>query len=108
MEPRREFLTDKEAVAYLLERRVKTTVATMKNQRSYGKWGLKFYRLAGRIYYSADDLDEWLNHNRFAEGGRRCPRPLLAPAEAGAPHQPSTISSASIKDHGAGGAPANP
>jgi hypothetical protein len=83
MEPRHAFLTDKEAVGYLLERGVKTTAATMKNQRSYGKWGLKFYRVAGRVYYTAGDIDEWLNQSRFAEGGRRCPRLVTPPAPPG-------------------------
>ncbi len=89
MEPRRAFLKDNEAVAYLHERGIDLSPATMKNWRSNGKSGLKFHKIGGKIYYLVCDLEDWLNHNRFAEGGRRCPRPMTpaAPAEITAPHQ---------------------
>jgi hypothetical protein len=74
MELRRAFLKDTEAVAYLRERGVDLSRATMRNWRSYGKSGLRFHKIGGKIYYSIEDLDHWLNQNRFAEGGRRDPR----------------------------------
>jgi len=108
MEPRRALLSDKESVSYLHERGIKTTTATMKNQRSYGKWNLKFHRLAGRIYYDPDDLDQWIDQNRFAEGGRRCPRPTTppAPAEAAAAHQQVHGGRLKVPEGGARGVPA--
>jgi len=81
-----KFLTPDEAIADLHKRGFRTTLGTLKNWRSNGKSGLKFYRVAGKIYYSSGDLEEWINQCRFAEGGRRCPLPrtTVAPAEAAA------------------------
>jgi hypothetical protein len=87
MEPRRAFLKDTEAVAYLHERGVDLSPATMKNWRSYGKSGLRFHRIAGKIYYSVADIESWLNQSRFAEGGRRDPLPMTAAAQAEAAAQ---------------------
>jgi len=109
MEPRRAFLKDTEAVAYLHERGVDLSPATMKNWRSYGKSGLRFHRIAGKIYYTVADLESWLSQSRFAEGGRRDPLTITvtAPAQATAHHPPPRVAPPKLSgDYGVGSAPA--
>jgi len=87
MEARTPFLTPDEAVEDLRKRGFQTTSATLKNWRSGGKSGLRFYKVAGRVFYSRDDIEAWINQCRFAEGGRRDPRPVTPAASAEATAQ---------------------